>query len=94
MGAKRSEILLMVIRQAFILVLIGSVGGLIGSTALSRVLTSLLFSVAPTDLGSFGIAAILLALVQHWHPMFLHGKLRGLIRLGLCATNQRLAGSL
>jgi putative ABC transport system permease protein len=63
MGAKRSEILFMVIRQAFVLVLIGSAAGLLGSTALSRVLTSLLFSVAPTDLISFGIAAILLALV-------------------------------
>jgi putative ABC transport system permease protein len=49
LGAQRFEILNLVVGQGVRLVLAGVVVGLLGSFALTRVLTSVLFKVAPTD---------------------------------------------
>jgi putative ABC transport system permease protein len=49
LGAQRFEVLNLVVGQGMRLVLIGAFIGLLGSFALTRVLTSVLFNVGPTD---------------------------------------------
>jgi ABC-type antimicrobial peptide transport system permease subunit len=49
LGARRFDVLNLVVSQGMRLVLIGVLLGLFGSFALTRVLTSVLFKVAPTD---------------------------------------------
>jgi predicted permease len=62
LGAERPRILLMVMRQGVELTVVGSVVGLIGAAALTRVMASLLFGVSTTDLATFtAVPAILIA---------------------------------
>jgi putative ABC transport system permease protein len=49
LGAQRFDVLSFVVRQGMRLVLTGALIGLLGSLALTRVLTSVLFEVEPTD---------------------------------------------
>jgi predicted permease len=49
LGAQRNEVLTMVLRQGLQLVLIGLAIGLAGALVLTRVLTTLLFGIEPTD---------------------------------------------
>jgi ABC-type antimicrobial peptide transport system permease subunit len=49
LGAQRFDVLTLVVGQGMRLVLIGAFIGLLGSFALTRVLTSVLFKVEPTD---------------------------------------------
>jgi len=60
LGAERSRILLMVLRQALELTVAGVVVGLLGAVALTRVMASLLFSVSTTDLTTFAMVPLLL----------------------------------
>src|SRR6185369_6148287 len=50
LGAKMSDVLKMVLRYAMTLVVIGTIVGLAGAYAATRVMSSLLFQVTPTDL--------------------------------------------
>ena len=62
LGAERRSILLMVLRQGMELTVAGSILGLIGAAALTRVMASLLFGVSTTDLATFtAVPAILIA---------------------------------
>jgi predicted permease len=63
MGAQRSDVLLMVLRQGMALVLAGSAIGLLLAAASSRLLVRLLFGVPPLDPLTFGIAAALLSAI-------------------------------
>jgi putative ABC transport system permease protein len=63
LGARAREVLLMVIKQGMSLVLVGVVLGLAGAYASTRLMRSLLFEVGPTDPLTFGVVALLLALV-------------------------------
>jgi len=63
LGAKRENILRLVIRQGMQLTLIGVFAGLIGAVALTRVIASLLFGISTTDLATFMAVPALLALV-------------------------------
>lgn len=63
MGAQRSDVIAMVMRQGMSLVLIGSAIGLALAAASSRVLVGLLFGVPPLDPLTFGLAAVLLSAV-------------------------------
>jgi predicted permease len=63
LGARRENILALVIRQGMQLTLIGIFAGLIGAVALTRVITSLLFDVSATDAATFLAVPALLALV-------------------------------
>ena len=63
LGAGRGEMLKMVVGQGMRLATIGLVLGLAGAFALSRVLTSLVFGVKPTDPVTFGAVALGLGLV-------------------------------
>ena len=63
LGARRENILALVLRQGMRLTLIGIFAGLTGAVALTRVIASLLFGVSATDLTTFVAVPTLLALV-------------------------------
>ena len=60
LGAERSRILQMVLRQALELTVAGSVIGLIGAALLSRVMASMLFGVGTTDAMTFSMVPLIL----------------------------------
>ena len=61
LGADRSDVILLVIRQGLLLIGSGVILGLIGAAALTRLLRGLLYGVAPLDpLSFFGVAVVLL----------------------------------
>jgi predicted permease len=60
LGAARSRILLMVLRQGAELTIAGVVVGLLGAVALTRVMRSLLFEISATDLATFALVPIVL----------------------------------
>ncbi len=62
LGAERSRILAMVLRQGMELAVAGIVLGLIGALALTRVLAGLLFNVSTMDLTTFSVVPLALAL--------------------------------
>ncbi|HWI17086.1 MAG TPA: FtsX-like permease family protein, partial [Vicinamibacterales bacterium] len=61
LGAERSRILAMVLRQGMELTIAGIVLGLIGAFALSRVMASMLFNVSPMDVTTFSLVPMGLA---------------------------------
>ena len=62
LGAQRDRVLRLVIRQGLTLTLFGIVLGVIGAYALTRLITTLLYGVAPADPLTFaGVAAVFLA---------------------------------
>ncbi len=63
LGARRENILALVVRQGMQLTLIGIVAGLIGAAALTRVIASLLFNISTTDAATFLAVPALLAVV-------------------------------
>jgi ABC-type antimicrobial peptide transport system permease subunit len=63
LGANRSDVLRLVVRQGMIMTLIGLALGLVGAFSLSRVLRSLLFGVTPTDPLTFAGVSIVLIIV-------------------------------
>jgi len=63
LGARRENILRLVVRQGMQLTLIGIFAGLIGAAALTRVIAALLFSVSATDAATFLSVPALLAVV-------------------------------
>jgi putative ABC transport system permease protein len=63
LGAQTRDVLQLVLRHALLLVAIGGVIGLAGAYAASRVLKSLLFEVAPTDVTVFLVVPVVLVLV-------------------------------
>ncbi len=71
LGASRSEVVGLVLRQGMLLVGIGLVLGLIAGFGVSRALTNLLYGIGPTDLVSFvGVPLVLgvVALLASWLP--------------------------
>jgi putative ABC transport system permease protein len=61
LGARKGDVLGMMIRQALVLA-VAAVGlGLISSLELTRLISSLLFGVTPTDAPTFVLTALLLA---------------------------------
>ena len=63
LGAQTRNILGLVLKKGMRLTLIGVVLGLIGSFALTRLISSLLFGVSPTDLTTFAVLAATLTVV-------------------------------
>ena len=71
LGAERSRILRMVLRQGLELTIAGSVLGLIGAALLTRVMASLLFGVSTTDAATFAAVPLVLiatAMVASYIP--------------------------
>jgi len=71
LGAQRRDVLQLVIRQGMLLTMVGVGLGLAGSFGLTRLISSLLFGVSATDIGTFGAVSSLLfviALLACWLP--------------------------
>ena len=71
MGADRQEVARMVVKRGAALTAVGLGAGIVGALLLTGLLRSALFEVAPTDLGSFLVAALLLgsvALISSYLP--------------------------
>jgi ABC-type antimicrobial peptide transport system permease subunit len=63
LGAQRSDVLALVIRQGVILTVIGVIAGLAGAFALTRVIGNLLYGVTATDPATFVAIPLLLLFV-------------------------------
>jgi len=63
LGARRLDVLKLVIRQGMILVILGVAIGLGGAVALTRVMSTLLFQVTPKDPLTFTVVGLFLTLV-------------------------------
>jgi putative ABC transport system permease protein len=63
LGARMSDVLKLVLRNGMSLALIGAVVGVAGAFATTRVMSSLLFGVAPTDLATFTAVVVVLVIV-------------------------------
>ena len=63
LGAQRTKLLGLLLRQGMLLVIVGVVAGVLASLALTRLLTSLLFDVRPTDPVTFASVVLLLVAV-------------------------------
>ncbi len=63
LGATPRHILRLMMGKGMKLTLIGVAIGFVGAIAITRLMRSLLFAVAPTDLMTFGISAIVLIVV-------------------------------
>jgi len=59
LGAKRNDVLGLVLRKSFILTTIGVGIGMMGAAAVTRSLEGMLFGLAPLDLGTFAMTAVL-----------------------------------
>jgi putative ABC transport system permease protein len=60
LGAQMKDVLKLVLKHAMSLVLIGTIIGLAGAYAITRVMSHLLFGVTPTDLFTFATVPIVL----------------------------------
>ncbi|HKY44496.1 MAG TPA: FtsX-like permease family protein, partial [Pyrinomonadaceae bacterium] len=63
LGAQRRDVLKLVLTSAMSLVLIGTVIGLVGAYAITRLMSHLLFDVTPTDLATFVAVPLVLLTV-------------------------------
>jgi putative ABC transport system permease protein len=63
LGAQGGDVLGLVMKQGAGMVAVGLVAGLVTALALTRLMASLLFGVAPTDLATFASVTVLLATV-------------------------------
>jgi putative ABC transport system permease protein len=63
LGARMGDVLKLVLRNGMSLVMIGAVVGVLGALATTRVMSSLLFGVAPTDLVTFIAVVVVLLIV-------------------------------
>jgi len=71
LGAQRIDMLTMILRQSFAVIGIGLLAGLLGGLAVTRLMSSLLYGVSPTDLSIYAIVTILLsgaALIATYFP--------------------------
>jgi predicted permease len=71
LGAQRRDVLTMVLGQAMVRVAVGAVAGLLGALALTRLMATLLYGVAPTDPLTFAAVSVVLvsvALVASYLP--------------------------
>jgi ABC-type antimicrobial peptide transport system permease subunit len=84
LGASPVQVLGLVIRQSMRLVATGIVLGLIGALAISRLMSSLLFSVSPNDPATFiAVSAVLagVGLFASWLPANRASRIDPLIAL-------------
>jgi len=63
LGAQAGDVLKLIVRNGMILTLIGTVAGLAGAFALTRLMTTMLFGVTPTDISTFATVSLVLIVV-------------------------------
>ena len=63
LGARQTDLMQLVIRQAIVLVVVGIAVGLVAAFGLTRVMSSLLFGVSATDAVTFALLAVVLGVV-------------------------------
>jgi predicted lysophospholipase L1 biosynthesis ABC-type transport system permease subunit len=63
LGARMGDVLKLVLKSGMSLALIGAALGIVGAFATTRVMSSLLFGVAPTDAVTFGVVSLTLIVV-------------------------------
>jgi len=63
LGARMGDVLKLVLKSGMSLALIGAALGIVGAFATTRVMSSLLFGVAPTDVATFGVVSMILIAV-------------------------------
>ncbi|MCM3870998.1 MAG: ABC transporter permease [Pyrinomonadaceae bacterium] len=63
LGAQAGDVLKLIVRNGMILTLIGTVVGLAGAFALTRLMATMLFGVTPTDVGTFATVSLVLIVV-------------------------------
>ncbi len=63
LGARTADVVRLVLRKGMMLALVGVALGLTGALALTRVMTTLLFGVTPTDAVTFGGVSALLLII-------------------------------
>ena len=88
LGAQRSDMLRMVLRQSFSIVSIGLFVGLVGALALTRLMTSLLYGVSAHDLPIYAMVLLVLsaaALIASYMPA---RRARTSIRWSHCVTSE------
>jgi putative ABC transport system permease protein len=71
LGAQRGDVLALILRQSFTLVLVGIVAGVAGAFAATRVVSNLLYGVGATDIPTYiGVVALLAfaALIASYVP--------------------------
>ena len=61
LGARRTDVVRMVVRQGMGVTLAGIVSGIAGALTLTRLMESLLYEVQPTDLVTFAVVTAVLA---------------------------------
>jgi ABC-type antimicrobial peptide transport system permease subunit len=63
LGARRASIVSMVLRQGLAPALAGTVLGMAGAAALTRLLATFLYGISPTDLATFAAVSLLFLMV-------------------------------
>jgi ABC-type antimicrobial peptide transport system permease subunit len=63
LGARATDVLRLVLKEFMRLTVVGVALGLVGAYLLTRLMTSLLFGVTPTDVTTFVLVSITLSLV-------------------------------
>ena len=63
LGAVRGQVIRMVLREVTVVVLLGMIIGVAGATAASKLVTTFLYGLRPTEPGIYALAAAVLALV-------------------------------
>jgi putative ABC transport system permease protein len=63
LGANRSEVLWLVLKQGMTLAVFGVAAGLVAAFGLTRLLSKMLFGIAPNDPATFAAVSLLLTLV-------------------------------
>jgi putative ABC transport system permease protein len=61
LGAQKVDMMTMILRQSFAVIGIGLLTGLGGALAITRLMSSLLYGVSPTDLSIYALVTILLS---------------------------------
>jgi putative ABC transport system permease protein len=72
-GASATDIIMMIVREGMQMATVGVALGIAGAYALARLLTGLLYGVAPTDAPSFAISCLsllLFALIATYSPAY------------------------
>jgi putative ABC transport system permease protein len=84
LGARRGDVLRLIVRQGMLVIFIGIAAGLAASLTLTRLLQTLLYGVTPTDMLTFAsvpLVLICVALFACWAPALRASRVDPLIAL-------------